>query len=182
MVGAEAMAFESLVAGPTRSWGIHAFPAYGGGPFGGTGMSIFDFGVVVDGYPSDVTLTVARGKLSTRREEMIELVERAYELAALRARPGAECFEVAQAVNELFGSKGYSMPHSLGHGIGLQVHEAPYLRARRESSVALVPGMVFTIEPGLYDEEAGGVRWENDFLVTSSGCEVLTTSRILRFP
>lgn len=180
--GAEAMAFESLVAGPTRSWGIHAFPPYGGGPFGGPGMSILDFGVVIDGYPSDVTLTVARGRLTKRQEEMIDLVEQAYELAALRARPGVECFEVAQAVNELFGSKGYSMPHSLGHGIGLQVHEAPYLRARRESSMALASGMVFTIEPGLYDAEAGGVRWENDFLVTASGSEVLTSSRILRFP
>ena len=180
--GAEGLGFASLVAGPARSWGIHAFPNYSGGPFATAGMSILDFGVVVDGYPSDVTVTVLRGHLSSRQQLMVELVEEAYERAAVRARPGVESYEVAMVVDDLFRSKGFSMPHSLGHGIGLEIHEAPFLRTKRESSVPLLPGMVFTLEPGLYDETEGGVRLENDFIVTDQSTEVLTTARILRLP
>lgn len=180
--GCDGMSFESLVAGPSRSFGIHAFPAYSAAPFGVPGMSILDFGVLVGGYPSDVTVTVVRGKASRKQEEMIELVQQAYEQAAATSQPGVEAREIAQAVDEIFARHGYAMPHSLGHGLGLQVHEKPYLRNKPENRTRLENGMVFTIEPGLYDPEAGGIRLENDFLVTADGTRVLTTARILRLP
>jgi len=180
--GCEGMSFESLVAGPSRSFGIHAFPPYSAAPFGGPGMSILDFGVLVGGYPSDVTVTVVRGRVGRKQEEMIELVQEAYEQAAAQAKPDVETREIAKTVDEIFARHGYRMPHSLGHGLGLEVHEKPYLRDKPGNETRLQGGMVFTIEPGLYDPEAGGVRLENDFLVTSEGTKALTTSRILRLP
>jgi Xaa-Pro dipeptidase len=84
-------------------------------------------------------------------------------------------------VDDLFASEGWKMPHALGHGIGLDAHEGPLIRSQGEpSDPALVPGMIFTIEPGLYHPEFGGVRLENDLLITEAGAEVLTTSKIIR--
>ena len=88
--------------------------------------------------------------------------------------------EIAKAVDEVFSREGFSMPHSLGHGIGLEVHENPILNTKPEYETTLEPGIIITLEPGLYEDGAGGVRWENDFLVTDSGHEVLTNSRLIR--
>ena len=74
-LGAEGIGFETLAAGPSRSWAIHAFPACSAGPFASQGLSILDFGVKVDGYSSDVTLTIARGRLSREQDSMIRLVQ-----------------------------------------------------------------------------------------------------------
>jgi Xaa-Pro dipeptidase len=73
------------------------------------------------------------------------------------------------------------MPHALGHGIGLEAHEAPYLRSRVDNVWQLRTGMIFTLEPGLYDPIHGGCRLENDILLTESGPEILTNARIIRF-
>ncbi len=180
--GAEGMSFRTIAAGPARSFGIHAFPSYGNGPFGGEGLSILDFGVLVGGYPSDVTVTLARGRLSAGQEEMVGLVEEAYDLARSLLAPGRATREIALAVDSLFRRRGYAMPHSLGHGLGLEIHEAPRISGRETNASVLAPGMVVTIEPGLYDAREGGVRKENDFLVTESGFETLTEARILRLP
>ncbi len=179
--GCEGMSFESLIAGPARSYGIHAFPAYSAAPFAEKGLSIADFGVLVNGYPSDITVTVVRGKTTSKQEEMVELVQTAYDLAVDMAKPETRFREIAAAVDRLFEEHGYGMPHSLGHGLGLEVHEKPYLRNKPDNEAKLEPGMVFTIEPGLYDAGAGGVRLENDLLVTADGARILTNCRILRF-
>ena len=182
-LGAEGMGFETLAAGTSRSWAIHPFPAYSRERFGGPGLSILDFGVRVEGYTSDVTLTVARGALSAEQERMIGMVEQAYAAAVAAALPGASPQEPARRADEVFAAAGYRMPHALGHGIGLEAHEGPLLRSQGEGSdPALLPGMVFTIEPGLYDPAQGGVRWENDFLIGPSGAKVLTKARIIRLP
>jgi len=180
-LGAEGMGFETLAAGPARSWAIHPFPAFSNGPFAVPGLSILDFGVRVDGYSSDVTITVARGRLSEEQERMIGLVTEAYATAVQAAKPGASTRVPAMAVDELFASSGWKMPHALGHGIGLDVHESPLVRNQEENrDPTLLPGMIFTIEPGLYHPEHGGVRWENDVLLTESGTQVLTRSKIIR--
>jgi Xaa-Pro dipeptidase len=72
------------------------------------------------------------------------------------------------------------MPHALGHGIGLEAHEAPSLRSRSDNGWVLESGMIITLEPGLYDPDHGGCRLENEFLVTDAGAELLTNSRIIR--
>jgi len=183
--GAEGTGFETLAAGPSRSWGIHAFPTYSAGPFGTKGLSILDFGVKVDGYTSDVTATFVRGPLEGEQEHMVSLVQAAYDAAVAAAKPGTSPKSPAIAADQVFEAAGWKMPHALGHGIGLDAHEGPLLRSLGESSdPALVAGMVFTIEPGLYHPEHGGVRLENDVLIDGRGAapdaRVLTRSRIVR--
>ena len=180
--GAEGMGFDTIAAGPARSFGIHAFPGYTASAFGSTGMSIVDFGINVDGYTSDITMTFIKGRTSTLQDRMIGLVEEAYALSSSMIRSGTGTYEIAKAVDDLFSKADFKMPHSLGHGIGLEVHESPVFRVREDSSTILEPGMIVTLEPGLYDEAAGGVRLENDFLVTETGAEVLTNSRLIRIP
>jgi Xaa-Pro dipeptidase len=178
--GCEGAGFETLAAGPSRSWGIHAFPPYGAGPFATEGMSILDFGLKLEGYTTDVTMSFVRGRLGSERERMIALVERAHEDCVAMLGPGVSCREVALRADSIFAEAGLSMPHGLGHGVGLEAHEAPSIRSREDCLDALAPGHIVTIEPGLYHPELGGVRWEDDILITESGHEKITKSRIVR--
>jgi Xaa-Pro dipeptidase len=177
--GCEGTGFETLAAGPDRSFAIHTFPAYTASPFGSKGLSILDFGIRYCGYTTDVTLTVA-SELSAAQERLTALTEKAYKLALDMVAPGTPTAEIAAAVDKLFAKSKKTMPHALGHGIGLDAHEAPALRNRSDNSWVLEPGMVITLEPGLYDPKLGGCRLENDVLVTETGGEVLTGSRIIR--
>ncbi len=181
--GAEDMGFDTLAASAKRSFAIHCFPNFTSDRFGTGGLSILDFGVRFAGYTSDVTVTVARAPLNSKQEAMAAAVQQAYDLAQTLCEPGADPVLVGNQVQEFFENRGFHMPHSLGHGIGLDAHEGPLFRLSGRNSgsekIRLMNGMVFTIEPGLYDPEAGGVRLENDFLCTEQGTEVLTSARIL---
>jgi len=176
--GCEGASFETLAAGPDRSFGIHAFPGWTAAPFAGPGLSILDFGVRYNGYCTDVTLTFARD-LSPQQQKMVNLVEKAAKIATEMAVSGVETRTLAAAVESHFAKSKKRMPHSLGHGLGLDVHETPFIRNKAEGNMKLEPGMVFTLEPGLYDPVHGGCRLENDILITESGNEVLTSSRII---
>jgi Xaa-Pro dipeptidase len=178
--GCEGTGFETLAAGPSRSFGIHAFPPYTGQAFGSPGLSILDFGLKYSGYTSDVTMTFAKGPLSDVQEEMLSLTEEAYKLALGMAKPGASTRDIAIAVDKFFAKSEKSMPHGLGHGIGLLAHEAPFLSIREDSQWILEKNMIITIEPGLYDPVHGGCRLENDILITETGAELLTNSRVVR--
>jgi len=178
--GCDGVGFETLAAGPARSFGIHAFPPYTAGAFGTEGMSILDFGIVLEGYTTDVTMTFVRGDVSGVRGTMIALVERAYREAEALIRPGAASIEIARRADEIFAEAGFKMPHALGHGIGLEAHEAPAVRNRQDNAWILAPGHIIALEPGLYDSALGGVRLEDDFLVTETGGRALTKSRIVR--
>jgi Xaa-Pro dipeptidase len=178
--GCEGTGFETLVAGAARSFAIHAFPAYTAAPFAGPGLSILDFGLQYRGYTTDVTLTFARGPLSQAQERMLALTEKAYAKALSMIKDGVSAREVSLAADAIFGRARKSMPHALGHGIGLEAHEAPYLRSRADNEWTLQEGMIFTLEPGLYDPVQGGCRLENDILITAEGAEVLTRGRIIR--
>ena len=96
------------------------------------------------------------------------------------AHNGKPAKDIAEAVDALFSKTRKQMPHGLGHGIGLQEHEYPIIRNRGDNKWVLEPGMIFTIEPGLYDPLLGGCRLENDVLITETGPEILTNSRIIR--
>ncbi|MCL2229834.1 MAG: Xaa-Pro peptidase family protein [Treponema sp.] len=177
--GCEGTSFDTLAAGPDRSFAIHAFPTWTNAPFGTKGLSILDFGVKLNGYCTDVTITFARD-LDEKQEKLIELTEKAAKLAISMAHNGTMTRDIAAAVDRLFSKSKKKMPHALGHGVGLQEHEYPLVRNSSENDWELSAGMIFTIEPGLYDPLLGGCRLENDVLITESGHEVLTTARIIR--
>ena len=176
----ESTGFDTIAAGPTRSFGIHAFPSYSSAGFGDEGLSILDFGLVYQGYTSDVTMTFVRGKPEGRRAEMISLVYRAYNEAVAMCAPGIKSRDIALRVEAIFKEKGFVMPHGLGHGVGLEAHEMPPVNTRESNTWVLEPGHIITIEPGLYDPELGGVRLENDVLIIEGGHVVLTHSRIVQ--
>jgi Xaa-Pro dipeptidase len=183
-MGCEGTGFGTLAAGPGRSFAIHAFPGYTSEPFGTDGLSILDFGIVYEGYTSDVTMTFAR-KLNKAQEKLVANVEKAYTTAWDLLKNGAgeagiPARNVALAVDAYFGKQKRKMPHGLGHGIGLQCHEAPFVRTAEENKWVLKPGMIFTLEPGLYDPQLGGARYENDVLLLKDSAEVLTKSRVVR--
>lgn len=183
--GAEGMGFETVAASPRRSFAIHCFPNFTAEAIIGAGLSIIDFGVCFEGYTSDVTLTLARPSLAARQKAMLDAVQEAYDLARSLCKPGVEPVFVGERVQQYFEDRGFHMPHSLGHGIGLDAHEAPLFRRTgsgedTENPALFQPGMVFTLEPGLYDPEHGGVRLENDFLCTGQGTETLTSAVILQ--
>jgi Xaa-Pro dipeptidase len=177
--GCEGTGFTTLAAGPDRSYGIHAFPPYTAAPFAGQGLSILDFGLKYSGYTTDVTLTFVRNP-SPGQEKLLALTEKAYKLALSLVEEGRPAREIARAVDVFLGKSKKTMPHGLGHGIGLQEHENPAIRGREDNEWILRPGMIFTLEPGLYDPSLGGCRLENDVLLGEAGAEVLTDARIVR--
>jgi Xaa-Pro dipeptidase len=177
--GCEGTGFETLAAGPERSFGIHAFPAWTGAAFAGPGLSILDFGVRLAGYTTDVTLSFVR-EPNPRQEKLAGMVEKAAKLSLSMANNGTATRDIAAAVEELFAKSKKRMPHALGHGIGLEEHEYPLISNRSDNDWVLEPGMVFTLEPGLYDPLYGGCRLENDILMTENGPEILTGARIIR--
>ena len=179
-MGCEGTGFSTIAAGPARSFGIHAFPSYTGEPFGGSGLSILDFGLKCAGYTSDVSLTFAAAPLSKNQEKMLFLAEKSYTLALAEVKNGEPARNAGMAVDSFLGRHKKPMPHALGHGIGLDAHEAPSLRSRASNDWILEPGMIITIEPGIYDPVHGGCRLENDILITENGAEVLTNARIIR--
>ncbi len=177
--GCEGTSFETLAAGPHRSFAIHAFPSWTCSQFGGKGLSILDFGVKYGGYSTDVTLTFARD-IDPKQEKLVNMVEKAAKLAITMSHNETPAKDIAAAVDAFFAKSKKQMPHGLGHGIGLQEHEYPLIRNRSDNEWVLEPGMIFTIEPGLYDPLLGGCRLENDILITEKGQEILTTAHIIR--
>jgi Xaa-Pro aminopeptidase len=170
--GAEGMSFETIVASGPRSALPHgrATPA----AIPRRGFVVLDFGVILDGYCSDMTRTVHVGKASTAEREMYEAVRRAQEAGVAAVGAGCACGDVDRAARSVLRRSGLAryFSHSTGHGVGLEIHEPP--RVARNQADRLQAGMVITIEPGVYVPGRGGVRIEDMVVVTNRGCEVLT--------
>ncbi|MCR4899349.1 MAG: Xaa-Pro peptidase family protein [Treponema sp.] len=177
--GCERTGFDTLAAGPSRSFAIHAFPNYTNAQWPAKGLSILDFGVVYRGYTSDTTVTVAKGPLTSEQKKQLALVQKAYDECLKLYIPGRTIQEAAKKADSVFAKEKRKMPHTLGHGIGLEIHEYPRVSTKTASELCFTPGMILTLEPGLYDEKIGGTRLENDVLITENGHEVLTHSRII---
>ena len=137
-------------------------------------LVLFDLGVVVDGYCSDITRTVAYHDITTEQERIYQTVLTAQVEALKAIRPGVSCSEIDLTARNIIASSGYGefFPHRLGHGLGISVHEYPSLT--ETNPLPLEEGMVFTVEPGIYVPKIAGVRIEDDVIVTSSGSQVLT--------
>ena len=178
--GCQRTGFDTLAAGPSRSFAIHAFPGYTAAAWPDTGLSILDFGVVYNGYTSDTTVTVAKGPLTEEQEKQLELVQKAYNECLKLYNPNHTIVEAAKKADSVFAAAKRKMPHTLGHATGLEIHEYPRVSTKMPPELKFQPGMILTLEPGLYDVEIGGTRLENDILITEAGNEVLTHSRIIR--
>ncbi|MCL1852939.1 MAG: Xaa-Pro peptidase family protein [Peptococcaceae bacterium] len=137
-------------------------------------LLMLDFGVKIGGYCSDMTRTVCLGKPTARQREIYEIVLAAQETGLRALRAGITGREVDASARAVIAEAGYEalFGHGLGHGVGILVHETPNLNAREET--VLRPGMVMTVEPGIYIPGWGGVRIEDMALVTEKEAEVLT--------
>ena len=124
-------------------------------------------------------MTVAKGKLSPEQKKQLELVQKAYNECLKLYTPDHTIHEAAKRADYIFSQAKRKMPHGLGHGIGLEIHEYPRVSTKVSADLRFKPGMVLTLEPGLYDETLGGCRLENDVLITEKGNEVITHSRII---
>lgn len=135
---------------------------------------LFDFGSGVQGYHSDQTRTLILGNPSSEQKRVYQVVKEAHDRAIERIRPNISIHEVDAAARDHIRNKGYGdyFGHGTGHGIGLSVHEDPVING--ENNDPLQEGMIFTIEPGIYLPDWGGVRIEDMVRVTSTGAEVLT--------
>jgi Xaa-Pro aminopeptidase len=172
VLGAEKPSFDTIVAAGIRSALPHAQPT--SQKLLGNELLLIDMGASVDGYASDMTRVVYLGDAPKKVREMYNAVLEA-QLAGIQAvRPGVTAAKVDQAARDVLKSHDLDKTfiHSTGHGLGLEIHEAPKLAKKEKTK--LKAGMVITIEPGAYVEGFGGVRIEDTVLVTEDGCEVLT--------
>jgi Xaa-Pro aminopeptidase len=169
--GAEAMSFPTIIASGKRSSVVHGRAS--GAPIPRRGFVVCDFGVILAAYCSDRTRTVHVGRPSANARKMYAAVMEAQQAAIAAVRPGASAAAVDAAARKVLRKQnlGRYFTHSTGHGLGLEIHEAPRLAVGQTQ--ALEPGMVITIEPGAYIPGKAGVRIEDVVIVTPSGCEIL---------
>ena len=172
--GAEGMSFPTILASGTRSAIVHGRASDARIPR--RGFVVCDFGVILAHYCSDRTRTVHVGRPSPEARQLYEAVREAQQAGIAAVRPGATAAEVDGAARRVLRQRKLAryFTHSTGHGLGLEIHEAPRLAAGQTQT--LEPGMVITIEPGAYVPGKWGVRIEDVVVVTSSGCAVLTPS------
>jgi len=174
LAGAERMSFDTIVASGERSALPHGHASAAKLPK--RGFVTLDFGVVIDGYCSDMTRTVHMGRALEDELRVYDAVLEAQEAAVAAIRPRVSVGEVDEAARSVLRRAGLDQyfTHSTGHGLGLEIHEQPRLAAKQTQ--LLERGMVVTIEPGVYLPGRFGVRIEDMVLVTATGGEVLTPS------
>jgi Xaa-Pro aminopeptidase len=176
-------AFDTIVASGPNGARPHA--AAGDRILARGDLVVLDFGGVMDGYCVDMTRTVALGPPDAGMRQVFDAVRRAQQAAIDAVRPGVPAAEIDHAARSVLEAAGLgeAFGHATGHGLGLEVHEEPRIARLRAGEAGtldagpaapIVPGMVFTVEPGAYLPGAGGVRIEDDVLVTPAGCDVLT--------
>ena len=174
-LGAKGSSFETIIAAGVNSAKPHARPSTNVIKEGD--IVTIDFGCYYEGYCSDMTRTFFVGKATN--EELINIhniVQQAAKIQIEEIKPGLKCLDIDKIGRDYITEKGYGKEfcHGTGHGIGLDIHEEPYLTVKGET--VLQPGMVVTVEPGIYVEGLGGVRIEQDILVTKEGYEILNKS------
>jgi Xaa-Pro aminopeptidase len=139
-------------------------------------LLLFDWGARYKGYCSDLTRTLLLGKVSAKMKQIYKVVLAAQEAAIEFLRPGVTTIQADRVARDVIDKAGFKeqFGHGLGHGIGRDIHELPTMR-KNGTDEELRPGMIVTVEPGIYIPGEGGVRIEDDILITHSGCEVLST-------
>ncbi len=171
-MGAEGMSFDTIVASGERSAMPHGKASRQ--RVARNGFITLDFGVILNGYCSDMTRTVCVGRLTNEQRAAYEVVLEAQQAGVAAVKPGVTCAEVDEAARSVLRKVGLAryFTHSTGHGVGLEIHEAPRLAAGQ--TLELKPGMVVTVEPGVYLAGKFGIRIEDMVAVTQRGNKVLT--------
>jgi Xaa-Pro dipeptidase len=171
--GSETLPFEPLVQ--TGITGANPHALGGDRKLAAGDLLIIDFGARVQGYVSDITRTFAVGDLNDKARQIYEIVKQANQAGREAAKPGVACQTVDRATREVIkrANFGKYFTHRTGHGLGLEPHEPPFIVAG--NATPLQPGMTFTVEPGIYLPGFGGVRIEDDVVITKDGVESLTT-------
>jgi Xaa-Pro aminopeptidase len=169
--GADGVSFPPIVAGGFRAALPHAIPTER--PVREGEPIIIDMGARLNGYCSDITRTVFLGYIPDLWDRIYEIVLKAQNLAYEAAQPGITAKKLDGIARQFIEQAGYGayFGHGLGHGVGIAIHEPPSIR--KTGSMALEPGMVFTIEPGIYLPGEGGVRLENMVVMKNDGAELL---------
>jgi len=170
--GSSAPFFETIVASGKRSALPHGVAS--GKKIEKGDLVTLDMGAVYDGYTADLTRTVVVGKANKRQKEVYNIVLKAQKQALSKVKPKIRACDLDKVARDVIKRAGYGkyFGHGLGHGIGGIIHEGPAVNPRNQQ--LLEPGMVITVEPGIYIPNWGGVRIEDDVLITKRGCEVLT--------
>jgi Xaa-Pro aminopeptidase len=171
--GARRPSFETIVASGPHGARPHAQPR--DVEIAGGQLVVIDWGAELDGYCSDCTRTVATGELSERQREIYELVLRAQQTGLAAVRAGAACKDVDSAARQVIDAAGHGehFGHGLGHGVGLEIHEAPWLSQTYDGT--LEDGNVVTVEPGVYLPGEFGIRIEDLLVARGGGAEILTS-------
>ena len=171
--GADAeVPFAPIVASGPNSANPHASPSER--PLTAGDLLVIDWGAYFQGYVSDLTRTFAIGDVDPQLREVARIVAEANAAGRAAARPGVLAGDVDRAARSVIERAGYGayFTHRTGHGIGMEGHEPPYMFA--ENRLVLAPGMAFTVEPGIYLSGRGGVRVEDNVVITAAGCETLS--------
>jgi Xaa-Pro aminopeptidase len=173
--GADGVSFDTIVATGPNSAIPHHRPT--DAQLAAGDFVKIDFGALVAGYHSDMTRTFVLGKAAQWQLDIYELVATAQQTGRKALAPGAACKDVDAAARNVIADAGYAenFGHGLGHGVGLEIHEAPGISAA--SAATLQVGSAVTVEPGVYLSDRGGVRIEDTLIVCAKGPELLT-----RFP
>jgi Xaa-Pro aminopeptidase len=184
--GADELAFPTIVTSGNRSSFIHPYPSSANKKIQ-NGLGLIDFGVRYKGYCSDVTVPFTVSKLSPRQKKMVKTVEKAYQKAINALKIDTPTWKVHDSAEKVINRNGFEFKHSVGHGIGLDLHDLPNLSPKPKiteelkewKEFKLKENMTFTIEPGVYELGIGGIRLENDVLLKKEPI-VLTNSKLIR--
>ena len=187
--GGDDVAFEPLVANSSRAHEIHQYPFASDQKFNLPGLALIDFGAKFEGYSSDITVPISFGKLSDEQIKMRDLTVKSYEAAIEIIDIDVPLWKIHDTAEQILKRGGHLMPYSLGHGLGLTVHDSPLISRKPTDEYSkkhwkeetIQDGMVFTIEPGAYKQGLGGQRLENDVLIRNGKVEIITKSEPLNF-
>lgn len=172
LLGAEKESFDSIIATSANS----AMPHWraSSAKIADNDLLKIDFGALFNGYCADITRTSYLGEISEKKLEILEIVKKAAEIGRKTVKPGIKASEIDRACRDYITEKGYGQyfVHSTGHGVGIDIHELPVVSLNSET--ILEPGMVITVEPGIYIPGLGGARIEDVVLVTESGFRTLS--------
>lgn len=183
--------FEPIVACGKRSAVIHPNPRSTNKIISGIGL--VDFGACYKGYRTDITVPFIKGKISKKERKIVNSILQAYAIAIKSIKIGMPCWKLHEKVNKFLGKYDFKLAHSLGHGIGLKIHELPYIGKPRKKprgkkkakweklkKIKFQDNMVFTIEPAVYVKGLGGCRLENDILIERKSIKILTNAKLIK--